>query len=395
MSLLSTKISLYIHIPFCFKKCNYCDFYSEVGNRNIMKSVVTQLRQQLLYWLEKLDNPKIDTIFIGGGTPSYLPLDLLEQLFRDVTSLVGVPKEWTVEANPETITKGFLTLCNKYEVSRLSIGIQSFNEKTLKVLGRNCSLNSIENGLNLVNKYWKNSYSLDLITSVPGQTLLSAEEDVLKAISYNPEHISYYSLILEDGTPLEDDVSKGVVKELDEDEATSVWLRGRELLEKNSYINYEVSNYTKNKPSYHNINYWELRPYLGIGPGAASTLIDTNGDIVRIHNKKSIEEFIKGKSVHWGEEVEKLSPKEFLKDYVMMGFRLKKGINRERFRKIFKLDIKDLVMNINSLDLKKLFIIDDNNVSLTDKGYNIMNSIIIELIDYIDRLEVTEVKWFY
>lgn len=395
MSFQSTKIALYIHIPFCSKKCSYCDFYSETGNYSIIESVILNIEKQLDYWLDRLNYPNIDTVFIGGGTPSYIPLNLLERLFITISNRIHTPREWTIEANPESITKDFLELCDNYGVTRLSIGVQTFNKDNLETLGRNCSLRSIENGLDIVKKYWNKPFSLDLITSIPGQTLLGAKEDIYKAISYSPEHISYYSLILEDGTPLEDSVSKGFIKDLEEDESALIWLKGRELLLEKGYINYEVSNYTRKNPSYHNINYWELRPYLGVGPGAVSTLVDTNGEIIRIHNKKSIKEFIKGEVVHWGEELEKISPKEFLKDYVIMGFRLKKGIDRIRFKKVFNLDIKDIILNITSTELKNLFNIDSSYISLTEKGYDIMNRVIINLLDVIDKMKIENINWFY
>lgn len=395
MSSQPTNISLYIHIPFCSKKCNYCDFYSISNSFELMDKIIENINLQFDKWVKYLGFPNIETVFIGGGTPSILPNKLLKRLLKKISDYASNIYEWTIEANPESITEEFLNTCTNFGVDRLSIGVQSFNELTLKVLGRNCSLEETLVGLELIKKKWNGRLSLDLITSIPGQTKEDVKKDIETVVSYNPEHISFYSLILEEGTKLEDLISKGEISELNVDEATNLWLIGREELIRSGYKNYEVSNYTKDKPSFHNQKYWELKPYLGLGPGAVSTLINHNGDIIRVHNKKSINEYIKGTEVDWGEELEVLDNKEFLKDYIMMGLRLKKGIDKKRFKAIFGEDIEKLVpISINLLD-RQLVNISNTHFLLTDKGYDIMNSILVEILESLEEMEIKSVNWFY
>ncbi|WP_246745123.1 radical SAM family heme chaperone HemW [Thiospirochaeta perfilievii] len=395
MNLKSTNISLYVHIPFCSNKCKYCDFYSETDGFNRIPLVVTQIINQLDFWLNKLGSPNITTIFIGGGTPSILPIDELDRLLKHIDRLTPNRVEWSIESNPESITDSFLNCCNRYGVSRLSIGVQSINNATLNVLGRRVEPNRVVDALKLVKKYWRGQFSLDFITSVPNQSREMVLNDINFAIQSNPDHISFYALSLEDGTKLEDEVSKGIIEELEPKKSEDLWLYGRELLKNAGYINYEVSNYTKSTPCLHNINYWELKPYLGIGPGAVSTLIDKDNQIIRVSNKKSINEFLKGRESNWGEEYERLNPEEFLEDYIIMGLRLKRGINRKRFKNIFNVDIWDVIPISKKLEEDGVISTDSDFYKFSKRGFNIMNTFLVEILDSIKGVKIRDLNWFY
>ena len=395
MNLLSTSISLYIHIPFCSSKCKYCDFYSETSGFNRITGVVDQLIAELKYHFNKLNKPNIETVFIGGGTPSLLSNRELKRLLESIQVVAPKVKEWTIESNPESITKEFLDICTISGVTRLSIGIQSFNDKLLKILGRNANSSDITRAMNLVSKFWRKSFSLDLISSIPEQSVHMVTEDINRAIEYNPDHISFYGLSLEEGTPLEREVSKGIIMDLDTTISDNIWLAGRAILRENGYSDYEVSNYTKNYPSLHNSNYWELKPYLGIGPGAVSTLIDDKGNIVRISNRKSINLFLKGQSHNWGEEYTFIQPKEFLDEYIMMGLRLRKGIDMIRFEKVFNQSIIDIISISHDLVEEGLVVISNGYYALTGRAYDVMNTIIVRIFQSIEDIAPPRVTWFF
>ncbi|MGL1892150.1 MAG: radical SAM family heme chaperone HemW [Spirochaetaceae bacterium] len=395
MNLKSSKISLYIHIPFCSSKCKYCDFYSETIDFERIPKVITEIIEQFKYWNKKLNSPLVETIFIGGGTPSMLPIPELSRLLSFLHTSCPNLKEFSIESNPESITKEFINVCNNFGVNRLSIGIQSFNNITLSTLGRESTLNIIEKAMLLVKKYWVKQFSIDLISSVPYQNKKMITMDIKKALEYNPDHISFYALSLEEGTVLEDEVSKGLLEALEDDLSEDIWLEGRSLLKAAGYNNYEVSNYTKKYPCLHNINYWELKPYLGIGPGAVSTLLDENDNLLRVTNSKSIKTFLKGKDQSWGEDVELLSPKNFFEDYVIMGLRLKKGVDIKRFYEIFKKNIGDCIPITEDLINEGSLIINTDYYKLTDDGFDIMNDILVRILTSIEEIQIDSVNWFY
>ncbi len=395
MNLNSTSISLYIHIPFCSVKCKYCDFYSETTKLDRIPKVITQIIDQLNNRYHDINAPQIKTVFIGGGTPSMLPNTELIRLLKAIAVIAPNPLEWNIESNPESITKDFLLTCQEYGVNRLSIGVQSVDKHSLEILGRSAGIETVKSALNLVKKFWTKQFSLDFISSVPGQTKDTVYNDISFALKYKPDHISFYALSLEEGTVLEDEVSKGIVEELEEKETEDIWLYGRRLLKESGYNNYEVSNYTKNSPCLHNVNYWELKPYLGIGPGAVSTLIDKDNRIVRVTNKKSISTYLLGEESNWGEDREYLSPKDFFEDYIIMGIRLKKGIDKRRFYKIFNIDITAAIPITSILEKEGLLINSDDYYKLTDKGFDIMNSILIRILESVSNVNITEANWFY
>ncbi len=395
MNLTSTKISLYIHIPFCSSKCKYCDFYSETSGFERVHNVVTEIIEQLKFNYEKLKYPEIETVFIGGGTPSFLPAEELKRLLQVVSKIAPSPKEWTIESNPESISKDFLLTCKNNGVNRLSVGIQSFENSLLNIMGREAKKSNIESAMELITTYWDSDFSIDLISSLPEQTTEMVRDDIKNALKYNPDHISFYALSLEEGTVLEDEVSKNIIKELDVNVSDDIWLTGREILREAGYNDYEVSNYSKKKPCLHNLNYWELKPYLGIGPGAVSTLIDENGQISRITNKKSIKGFLEGKKNSWGEDTVLLSSEDFLEDYIMMGLRLQKGIDKKRFENIFNRTIESCIGISHKLEQDGLINISEERYTLSSDGYDIMNSVLVQILKSLEGIKLDTINWYY
>lgn len=264
--------ALYVHIPFCFSKCDYCDFFSVSCKEKIPDSYVDALCKELDFYIQKYQIENLKTVYIGGGTPSLLSSFQIEKLISYILSKSkSKPKEITFEANPESLNLEKLQSLEKSGVNRLSLGIQSFNEKALSAVNRHCSAKIALGALELVKKNWHGTLNLDIIAGLP---FLSDDDflaDLQKIVSYNPEHISMYTLTVEEETPLFKKISDGL--QFNYDFADSLWLKGFDFLKKNGYFQYEVSNFCKKGfESAHNMIYWKQGDYLGIGSGATGTL---------------------------------------------------------------------------------------------------------------------------
>ena len=357
--------SLYIHIPFCASKCTYCDFFSiPVGNdfslceqtQRIFKEYIVALKKELEYYLKKFQIKSLKTIYIGGGTPSLLSVGQIRELFDFIGSKLTIEEnaEITLEANPQDISEKFLDELKKTPVNRLSLGIQCCNDNVLKTLGRRCDINQVNFALEIIKNKWVSSglsFSCDLISGLP---LLSDEDFMLgleKVISSGVNHISLYSLMIEDGTILEKQISRNEIEYSDE-KNDNQWILGKNFLEKNGFYQYEVSNFSKKGfESRHNTVYWRTENYLGCGAGATGTV-----DCFRWNNECDVGKYCDfWLNVDFGEnlvyEVEKvlneknprivemLCEKEKEFEFLMMGFRLREGVKSSVYKKRFGLDL--------------------------------------------------------
>ena len=345
-------LSLYVHVPFCTDKCLYCDFFSvprhSVGEE-IQEAVIRQTILQARYFLNERAPgastdlrlpPRIETIFMGGGTPSSLSRETLAPLldaFRD-----NAVVEWTVEANPESLDGKFLALCESAGVTRLSVGVQTMRDSLLRLLRRPASRSDTLAALDLLGRRWHGELNLDFIAGIPGQSPKEVREDLALLGQFLPSHISLYQLTYEPETELARLVQQGKIvrnpRELDEE----LWFAGKEALESRGYQHYEISNFClPGRECRHNLRYWRMEPYLGVGPGAVSTvpaktfalalgrpdLAGTPGGVLRVSNTKDIHAFLGGQGSLWGLEVESVKPEDFLLENLMMGLRLKEGIS--------------------------------------------------------------------
>ena len=277
--------SLYIHVPFCNSKCSYCDFFSlENIDFKQKKAVTDSTVEQIRYFSEKYSFRTIDTVYIGGGTPTSLPPSLLEKLVYSITDLTGDEiKEFSIEINPETVDEELLIFLEDSPITRLSIGIQSFNDKHLKILGRNCTSGKGKHALDLL-KNTEKDINIDLISSIPGQTLQESINDINEAFSFSPSHISLYSLTIEENTPIAEKINS---KDIDDE----VWIKASEYLKSSGFDHYEISNFSlPGKQCLHNLNYWNMNPYIGCGPAAVSTVIINNTPF-RLYNTVNIPPF--------------------------------------------------------------------------------------------------------
>lgn len=396
---------LYIHIPFCKSKCAYCDFFSCTNKEHLIEKYIEALCKELLFNVNLNKHFTFDTVFIGGGTPSIIPSALLQKLCSCINSLCS-PKEFTIEANPDDITEEFLELLNNCKVTRLSVGIQSLNDKALKECKRRADVQTNLNSLELIKKHWKNKFSIDLITALPHETEETLIRGLQKTIEYKPDHISLYSLMLEEETPL-----FSTYKNYDSDKADKLWLTGREFLIKNGYNQYEVSNFCrKDNECLHNLKYWQQENYVGLGAGATGTVYKKENKAftgLRKTNTQNIEEYINfwnsektdsnaiekshREIISLGEqnqvvETEIITEQNCRIEFFMMGLRLLKGISEEdykmRFNEGFSSAVKDIFIKWNKqkfgeISLKNNFM----NFSLNQKGILFLNKILQEILE--------------
>jgi len=262
-------VGLYIHVPFCRSKCAYCGFFSEPIDGHDSTRLMGALKQELSACA---DTPQVKTAYIGGGSPTSLPPDQLTDLARTVTRLFPDLEEFTVECNPDQADAGLFNRLRACGVNRLSIGVQSFEPAQLRTLGRSHPDVRAHRAVDLARQRFDN-VGLDLIFAIPGTSLQSWENNLIEAIRLDPQHISVYALTLEPGTPLARAAACGEITPIDETLDRDMYKQAMHLLQSAGFIHYEISNFAR--PGFacrHNLGYWQHRPYIGVGPGAASFL---------------------------------------------------------------------------------------------------------------------------
>ncbi|GMO53565.1 MAG: radical SAM family heme chaperone HemW [Termitinemataceae bacterium] len=328
--------SLYIHIPFCQKKCDYCNFYSVPisESKQSIEDFLQQLYADIKYQFDYFDITEVPTVYIGGGSPSVLGHKALKDLLLFVNSVLpNIPSEWTIELNPQTTNEKILQVCKRNNVNRVSIGIQSFNTESLNAVGRFCSTKEIKQSLILVKTFFGTNFSADLISGLPAQNL---QDDIKKLLEYNPSHISLYDLSIEDGTPLQRKIKSGHLLMRTSEDTDSSWLKGRNLLLENGYDQYEVSAFSKpGKRSIHNVRYWQLLNWIGCGPGASGTIIDGFDQKIRLTASCNLSEYKYEKEI--------LDKQTLIKESILMGFRYIDGPDTELFYKRFNCRIEDVI----------------------------------------------------
>ncbi len=282
---------LYVHIPFCATKCPYCDFNTYAGIEALMGPYLAALRSEIELWGEILGGPKLETVFFGGGTPSYLPAGSLDKLLDAVRGAFGLADdaEVTAEANPDDLGADKLASLLDAGVNRLSIGVQSLDDGLLRVLGRRHSAREAIDAFNEARSAGFDNVSLDLMYGLPDQTPEQWGATLDSALGLRPSHISMYCLTLEEGTPMERDAAAGRVPVPDGDLAADMYLAAEVKTAEAGLRHYEISNWAiPGRESRHNLLYWRNRPFLGVGPGAHSYL-----DGHRFHNIRSPREYIR------------------------------------------------------------------------------------------------------
>lgn len=359
--------ALYIHIPFCDQICIYCDFHKEMAKDSKKKRYLNALLKELDSYKGELSS--LQTIYIGGGSPTSLEPNDLIMLLSAVKDAVDVNNvvEYTIESNPNDITPIKTRILKEYGVNRVSLGVQTFHNHHLSFLGRNHKREDIARSIELLRATGIDNVSIDLIFSLPGQTLDEVKHDLKEAIKLNPTHISYYSLIFEEKTTLYYLYEKDKVQMNEEDLEATMYQEIIETLTTNGYHHYEISNYAKRGfESKHNTIYWTNEDYLGIGSGSHS--LYNNKRFYNVPNvTKYIEQITKGNTV---QEIELIEP---LRETLMMGLRLMDGINVSAIELKYGIDLFSTYPELNEYIEKRILKLLNNKLSFTKEGLMLGN----------------------
>lgn len=377
------EMELYIHVPFCIKKCAYCDFLSAPAGEEERQRYVETMIKEIQGYRKKYQEYCVTTIFVGGGTPSVLSGEQIKEVFNALRAsfVIDAQAEITIEVNPGTVTEEKVEAWMQAGVNRISIGLQSVNDEELQMLGRMHTYKDFLNTYHLLRDKGFNNLNIDLISAIPGQTLESWKKTLSTVAELEPEHISAYSLIVEEGTPFYSIYGEGgadgnlesMVQPLpDEETERFIYEETETILQKYGYDRYEISNYAK--PGYacrHNEGYWRRVNYLGVGLGASS-LIENQ----RFRNFSTYDVYMDAiqnqKLFH--EEVESLSVTDEMEEFIFLGLRMMSGISREEFQKKFGKKI-ETVYEKQIQQLKKDGLIEfvENRIRLTKRGIDISN----------------------
>jgi oxygen-independent coproporphyrinogen-3 oxidase len=374
---LMKEISLYIHIPFCKHKCLYCDFPSYSGKENLMNEYISALNKEIL---QKAKEYRINSIFIGGGTPSHLNDLNLENLLATLNGLnLKGNLEFTVECNPGTLNKGNLDIMKKNHVNRISMGLQSTKNSILKDIGRIHSYEEFVSNYLLAREIGFNNINVDLMFGLPNQTLEDWKDSLREVAELDPDHISAYSLIIEEGTCFYNLYEQDKLNLPEEDKERSMYLTTKEILNQYDYHQYEISNFSKEgKECFHNKVYWKCNEYLGLGASASSFI-----NKKRIKNIDGIEEYIKRINENESviEETHINDIKDNMEEFVFMGLRMMEGIKIDEFKERFNKNIYAVYGDIIEKNIKKeLIICNSGNLYLSSYGMEISNYVMSDFI---------------
>lgn len=330
---------IYIHIPFCKQACHYCDFHFSTNMRlkdDMLKAIIKEIELQKSFFDK---GTQVFSIYFGGGTPSILSADEIKSILNHIHSYFKVASsvEITLEANPDDISSEKLQELYKAGINRLSLGIQTFNPRLLKWMNRSHNQEEAYNALEVIAQSPIENYSLDLIYGNPDQSLIELASDIDKLLKFNPPHISAYCLTIEEKTVFGKMAKRGVLREIDEEAASSHFIKVNTLLNKAGYEHYEISNYAlPGMASKHNTNYWKGIPYLGIGPGAHSYNIKT-----RQYNVANNSKYIKSLGLNEiPSQIEFLNRNDRINEYIMTSLRTSEGVSLQKLLLEYEYDLQ-------------------------------------------------------
>lgn len=412
----SDGISLYIHIPFCKSKCIYCDFFSRPGCEKYFDDYVDALCNEIKFYSSGLSSRVLNTLYIGGGTPSLLSVELLQKLFTCIKNSFQFSKtfEATIELNPDDVSEKLISFLDSSLINRISIGIQSLKNSTLKLIERRADRETSLSALKIISENFSKRLSVDLIAGLPCETKEDIKQNIDELLNFNPEHFSLYSLCIEEGTKLYKLIQENKI-DFDSETADEVYLSAKNYLEEKGFYQYEISNYSKDEKSQsrHNKVYWHLENYLGCGAGATGTIFFENENSIRWTNTNDIQKYIsywknftvtkENQNINFCEEknisvirnaLEKIpletetidkETEEF--EFFMMNFRLAEGVSKNRYEKRFKKQIEEVNVIKNKtfekwVNEKKAEIIktdDDVYYVLNENGRLFLNSFLEQL----------------
>lgn len=375
------KLGIYVHIPFCRKKCKYCDFVSFTCEEHLIDNYFSALKKEIENF--NIENRVISTIYIGGGTPSFCDSKYIVELMDLLKNKFSIKEnaEITIEVNPGTVSKEKLLDYKKAGINRLSIGLQSTNNRLLKLIGRIHTYEDFLETFEDAKKVGFENINVDLMLALPTQTKEELIESLNNVINLKPNHISLYSLILEENTELEKQVKSGTLELPSEDLERKMYHLSKKILEENKYNHYEISNFAKKGyESKHNLDCWNQEEYIGFGLSAHSYFQNK-----RYSNIANLEEYIK--NINDGNfekniEMHEIQNEESkLKEYMMLGFRKIEGISISEFERKFR--INPLIyfrFEIDKLTNEDLIEVDLDNIRLTKKGLDLANIVFEEFV---------------
>lgn len=371
------ELSLYIHIPFCKQKCFYCDFPSYASIDYLKSDYVEALCKEIE---EKAINYKIKSIFIGGGTPSYLETEEIIKILNSINKLdLSEDIEFTMECNPGALKEEKLRAMLNGGVNRISMGLQAVQNSLLKDIGRIHSFKQFEENFNLARRIGFKNINVDLMFGLPNQKVEEWKESLEVIARMNPEHISAYSLIIEEGTAFYKLWEKNKLILPSEDEEREMYVITKNILKNHGYHQYEISNYSKlGHECYHNKVYWKSEEYLGLG-SASTSFIDGK----RIKNIENVKDYID--KINSGEDVIDdiyvNTLEDSMEEFVFMGLRMIEGINVNEFNKKFGVTIGGIYKEVIDKNInKKLLVLENDKLRLTEKGIELSNSVMSDFI---------------
>ena len=373
------ELGIYVHIPFCKQKCSYCDFISYCDKNDLIEKYIKALKQEIEN--SSVNEYEISTIYIGGGTPSYIESKYISEILKTIKQKYNISRnvEITIEVNPGTATKEKLRDYVEAGINRISIGLQSCNNNLLKMIGRIHTYEEFLSTYKLAREVGFKNINVDLMIGLPNQTLDDVKKSLEEISKLNPEHISVYSLIVEEGTPIEKKIAKGQLKLPNEELEREEYWEVKKFLENLGYKHYEISNFAKTGyESKHNLNCWEQKEYLGFGAAAHSYMKKT-----RYSNTENIEKYInqemQSEQLHIVHEVQK--EEEQKKEYMLLGLRKIDGVQISSFKNKFGCNpIMEFKNELNKLTQEGLIKIDLDQIKLTEKGIDLANIVWEEFV---------------
>lgn len=373
-------MELYLHMPFCVRKCAYCDFLSFPTDQETQNLYTRRLREDIDAMGKKCGDIPVDTIFIGGGTPSVPDSALIVGIMERVRKAFHVAEgaEISMEANPGTVTREKLTDYRRAGINRLSFGLQSANDRELKLLGRIHTWAEFLESFHLARECGFTNINIDLMSALPGQTRESWKDTLKRVTDLNPEHISAYSLIIEDGTPFGEKYGSEERRKLlpDEDSEREMYHETKRFLRDCGYERYEISNYAKpGRACRHNIGYWTGLPYLGLGLGASSYM-----DGCRFAVNSDMKQYLEEKPGMFT-DVEKLTKKDMEEEFFYVGLRMTAGVSLPEFERRFGVSAKDVYPGLMEMFVEeKAAVFQGDRFVLTDYGLDVSNYIMARFL---------------
>jgi len=374
-------ISLYIHIPFCVKKCGYCDFISFEYDKNQLRHYLDDLKKEIAYYGNRVKTP-VHTVFIGGGTPSLLTGEEMHEIMAALNEHFDMSRcvEISMESNPGTLTLKQLKDYKSSGINRISMGVQTLNDDTLRSLDRIHDVKAVYDSVRLIEEAGFDNYNMDLMFGLPGQTLEMLKETVEKMVKLNPKHISAYSLKFEEGTAFYKKLESGELKETDDDLDRDMYHLIEKTLLSHGYIQYEISNFSKKGyECKHNLVYWEKEDYVGFGIGAHSYL-----DKKRFYNVSKLETYHAAIETqgHAVKDSIAIDESEDLFEYIMLGLRLNKGLNILVLNNRYNIDFKIRYSEeIKKLIEQSLVEWSGDVLKLTSIGRDLSNQVFLQFLD--------------